>query len=401
VSGTDLSVLAFGAWDRGHGYPRADGLIAGLRKQGAEVQECHLALPCGGAEKRRLVGAPWRWPGYLLALRSARKQAVRMLAAAVEAHRPDLLLVPYPGHVTVRWARSVFRGPIVLDLFLSAHDTVVSDRNMFRPASPWAWLLKRLDQRACQAADLVLVDTPQNADHLAELLRCPRAAMDWVPVSDPDEQPKALRYLAPQPGDRLEVLFVGTGVPLHGLLTLLKAVDRCRTVHLTLIGGGPEDRALARRMGADKVRVLDTFVPADVVRGHLAHSHVVAGIFGTSDKARRVIPLKVMLALSTGRPVVTAHTPAVNELLRPGMDCLVVPPGDVGALARVLQGLADKPGSLQALADAARHTYERRFSLARTGSRLLELCEGLAGVQKPAAGVSTAILPEAMKSPGP
>ncbi|MHC4515292.1 MAG: glycosyltransferase family 4 protein [Planctomycetota bacterium] len=401
MSGSGLSVLAFGAWDRGPGYPRAGGLIAGLRKQGAEVHECHLDLPHAGTGKRRLVGAPWRWPGYLLALRCARKQAVRTLAAAVETHQPDLLLVPYPGHVTVRWARSVFRGPIVLDLFLSAHDTVVSDRNVFHPASPWAWLLKRLDRRACQAADLVLVDTPQNADHLAALLRYPRAAMDWVPVSDPDEQPQALRYPVPQPGDRLEVLFVGTGVPLHGLLTLLEAVDRCRTVRLTLIGGGPEDRALARRMGADKVRLLDTFVPPDVVRGHLAHSHVVAGIFGISAKARRVIPLKVMLALSTGRPVVTAHTPAVHGLLRPGMDCLVVPPGDVGALARVLQGLADDPAPLQPLADAARHTYERSFSLTRTGSRLVELCEGLVGLRKPTAGEPTSVMPEPMRSSGP
>ncbi len=383
------SVLAFGAWDRGSGYPRASALIEGLRKQGAAVRECHLELPYAGAEKRRLAGAPWRWPGYLLALWRARRQAIRKLRAAIQDHHPDLLLVPYPGHVTVRWAPSVFRGPIVLDLFLSAHDTVVADRKMFHPASPWAWFLKRLDRRACQAADLVLVDTGQHADHLAELLGYPRERMDWVPVSDPEESPHKVPYPDVRSGDRLEVLFFGTGVSLHGLPTLLDAVDRCRNVRLTLIGGRPADRARARAMGVDKIRLLDRFAPHGVVRCHLEHTHLVAGIFGDSDKARRVIPLKVMLALSVGRPVVTADTPAVHELLRPGMDCLVVPPGDTEALARLLQELADDPRPLPPLANAARYAYERSFSLTRTGSRLLAACERLVDASEPVSGHRT------------
>jgi glycosyltransferase involved in cell wall biosynthesis len=374
-------------------------LIAGLRRQGLVVHECHLGLPGAGTGKLALVAAPWRWPGYLLALRRARRRGIQRLDAAIEAHQPDLLLVPYPGHITVRWARSVFGGPIVLDLFLSAHDTAVSDRRMFHPASPLAWLLKRLDRRACRAADLVLVDTRQHADHLAELLGCARQTMDWVPVSDPEEPLQALPYPEVHPGDRLEVLFFGTGVPLHGLQTLLRSVDSCQNVRLTLIGGGPEDRARAGQMGADKVRLLDPFVPGDVLRHHLEQSHLVAGIFGTGGKAQRVIPLKVMLALSMGRPVLTADTPAVRELLRPGMDCLVVPAGDVEVLGAQLQQLADEPQRLQPLADAARHAYERNFSLARTGARLARLCGGLVGVQEPWVGEAVRQPTVPMQSP--
>lgn len=377
----DLSVLVFGAWDRGPGYPRADALIAGLRLQGVAVHECHLELPGAGARKIDLVASPWRWPGHLLALWHARSRATRKLDAAIEAHQPDLLLVPYPGHVTVRWARSIFPGPILLDLFLSAHDTAVLDRKLFHEASPLAWLLKRLDRQACHAADLVLVDTPQHADHLAGLLGLPRTTLDWVPVSDPAEPPRAAPCPEIRAGDRLEVLFFGTGVPLHGLPILLSAVERCRNVRLTLIGGRPGERAQAEGLG-DKVRLLEPFLPEAALRRHLRQCHVVAGIFGTSPKARRVIPLKVMLALAAGRPVVTADTPAVRELLCPGADCLVVPPGDVGALAAQLQQLADEPRRLLALADAARRAYDRSFSLSRSGARLAGLCGGLVGIQE-------------------
>lgn len=373
------TVLVFGAWDRGPAYPRADSLIAGLRQQGFRLHECHLKLPgaCMGRKRRQLVAAPWRWPGYLLALRRARGKAIRQLRAAIAAHRPDLVLVPYPGHVVVRWARSAFAGPIILDLFLSAHDTAVSDRGMFHPASPMALVLKRLDRLACLAADLVLVDTPQHAGHVAEVLGCPRGKLDWVPVSDPRESGEGIPYAGVQPAERLEVLFFGTGVPLHGLDTLLRAVERCQRLRLTLIGGSPEDRAQAGKLGMDKVRLLEPFLPDADLRQHLERTHLVAGIFGTSGKAQRVIPLKVMLALSTGRPVLTADTPAVRGLLQPGIDCLVVPPGDVQALAACLQQLADKPECLPPLAAAARRAYDRTFSLARTGARLAGLCRGL------------------------
>jgi glycosyltransferase involved in cell wall biosynthesis len=387
---SSLSVLVFGAWDRGPGYPRADALIAGLRQQGVTVHECHLQLPAAGSSKLGLVAAPWRWPAYLLALWRARKAAARQLTAAIAAHRPEVLLVPYPGHVTVQWARPVFLGPIVLDLFLSAYDTAVCDRQMFHPASPLAWLLKRLDRQACRAADLVLVDTPQHADHVAGLVGCARQTMDWVPVSDPEEPEQAFPFPDLRPGDRLEVLFFGTGVPLHGLDTLLSAVELCHDVRLTLIGGRPEDRARARQMG-DRVRLLDVFLPRDALQDLLEQSHLVAGIFGTGGKARRVIPLKVMLALSAGRPVVTADTPAVRGLLRPGMDCVVVPPGDPRALAAQLQLLADEPQRLAPLADGARHAYECTFSLARSGARLARLCRDLVNIQEPAA--PTAALP--------
>ena len=77
-------ILAFGAWDRGPGYPRGDALLAGLRHHGAEVDECRFELPYAGAAKRRLLRSPWRWPGYWWALRRVRRVATRALEVAIE-----------------------------------------------------------------------------------------------------------------------------------------------------------------------------------------------------------------------------------------------------------------------------------------------------------------------------
>ena len=57
----------------------------------------------------------------------------------------------------------------------------------------------------------------------------------------------------------------------------------------------------------------------------MAHADACLGIFGTSPKARAVIPNKVYDALACARPVITADTPAIAELLRPDVEVMVWP----------------------------------------------------------------------------
>ncbi len=47
---SELRVLAFGAWDRGPGYPRGEALLRALRVAGAEVIECRFELPFAGVD---------------------------------------------------------------------------------------------------------------------------------------------------------------------------------------------------------------------------------------------------------------------------------------------------------------------------------------------------------------
>lgn len=376
---SNTRVLVFGSWDRGDGYPRATALLDGLRQMGAEVTECYAEVPYAGPEKRRLLKSPWLWPSYWWSMLKTRKQAMRQLEQAIALQAPDLVLVPYPGHFAVHWAKKVWSGPIVLDLFLSAYDTAVVDRKVFRPGSMMASALRHLDRRAAQAAHGVLLDTAQNADYAAALTGLPRTRFHVVPVSDPGEPSTSLSYRRPVAGKDLEILFFGTGVPLHGLSYLLDALDCCERVRLTLVGGSQEDRQRAAAMPSSKVRVMDSFVPTDELRDLITRSHLVAGVFGRSEKAMRVIPFKVMMALALGRPVITGHTPAIASLLTDGVECITVPVGDGPALGSALQSLADDPSHLALLASAAREAYEREFSLQRVGQLTLSVCHEVCG----------------------
>lgn len=385
-----LRVLAFGAWDRGEGYPRGSALLEGLRSCGVQVTECHIDSPYSGSDKQRLLRSPWLWPGYWWAMRRVKRLALRRLAAVIREEVPDVVLVPYPGHLAVHWIRKVWDGPIVLDMFLSAYDTAVVDRQMFRPGSMMAQLMVRLDRRAVRAADAVLFDTVQNAAHIAVLAGLPREKCHVVPVSDPNEPVTPPIYRAPKHGEILEVLFFGTGVPLHGLGFLLDALEVCEGVRLTLVGGTEADRRHAQSMPPHKVRLADEFLPASELRDYIARTHLVAGVFGTSEKAGRVVPLKVMMALAAGRPVLTGRTPAIRRLLDDGVECVTVPVGDCGALGRELQRLAGAPHELCELAAAGRLAYQREFALRCVGQRLRRICVDLAGVADLAAPAAAA-----------
>ena len=101
----------------------------------------------------------------------------------------------------------------------------------------------------------------------------------------------------------------------------------------------------------------------------MAASDVCLGVFGTSPKSQRVIPNKVFDALAVGRPVVTADTPAVREVLTHGEKAWLCPPGDPDALAeRPARACGPMPAARRRLARpgprALRRTVFDRRALA-------------------------------------
>ncbi len=363
-------VLVFGAWDDGPGYPRTPSILASFRSLGWEVAECRRPSLLLGRRKAALARRPWCWPLVGLATLREQRAARRELRREIERVRPDLVFVPYPGHTWVRTARSVFVGPVLLDLFLSAHDTVVEDRRLVRQRGLAARLLRAFDRRACTDANLVLLDTRHHALRVAELTGLPVSRFAWQPVGDPDALETAAPYQLPASGP-LRVLFFGTGVPLHGLDVLVRAVRRCRgSVSLQVIGGSERDRRTIAAAPGGEVTLLEEFVPRIELEKRMAACDLVAGVFGRSRKAQLVVPFKVVHGLAAGRPVLTADTPAIRSMLRAGEEVLVAPAGDADALAVELQRLAVNRAALAAVAANARAAFEREFSAVALARRL-------------------------------
>ena len=370
-------VLLFGAFEDDAAYPRTLALKKGLELHGVEVFTLRESLLPVGDARKKVMAQPWRWPGAAARVWWGQRNLRERLRALLHEVRFDAVIVPYPGWFSVRDARALFDGPVLLDLFFSLRDTVTCDRKMFSERGPVAAALGALDKRACRAADRVFLDTPQHARAVAELVGLPNSAFEYVPVCDPKAPSSATPPRVRSASEPARALYLGTGVPLHGVERILEAMRQVEGVELTFIGGTPEQRTAA--CGVDNVVRIEEWVGGAEMRQVLDDHDVVFGAFGTSDKAHNVIPLKIVHALAHGRLVLTADTPAARTLLSPGQDCLTVPVGSVEGIVRALGGVRDGPLLVEHLACAARLRYERTFSARATGRRLVRILESVSG----------------------
>lgn len=343
-----------------------------LGRTGCEVVVCHVRL-WGRREDRIVRGGRLRV--VLRALRAYPLLAWRLLAIP----KPDVVLVAYPGHFDMPLLAPLARlrgAPVLFDTFLSLYDTIVADRQLVSARSFTARLAARADRVACRLADRVLVDTPQHGEYFAARSGLPRDRFRtlWVGAHEAVFRPQP--QVSPVPR---QVLFYGTFIPLHGVATIVRAAKLLEGegIGFRIIGRGQERPAVERLMaqlGSANVELLDPILleelPAEIARATLC-----LGIFGTSDKARRVIPNKLFECLAVGRPVVTGDTPAIRGAFADG-EIAMVPPGDPEALAAGIRSLvADDPRreeigragharyrrdySQDALADLLRHTIEQ------------------------------------------
>jgi glycosyltransferase involved in cell wall biosynthesis len=86
------------------------------------------------------------------------------------------------------------------------------------------------------------------------------------------------------------------------------------------------------------------------------------GIFGTSDKAGRVIPNKVFEALAMKLPLITGDSPAIRELLTDGENVLLVPRGDAQALANRILWAREHYAQVREIAERGYKLFHRDAS---------------------------------------
>jgi glycosyltransferase involved in cell wall biosynthesis len=345
-----VRVLYFGTYERR--YPRNAQVISALRGAGVEVIERHEPVWEGQEEKWSLG------PGAAVRLVLAE---LRLLAR--RGPRTDAVIVGYPGHLDLLAARRAARGaPVVFNPLVSLTDTLVGDRGRFRHGSLVERALRTIDRRALRSADVVIADTDAHAEFLAGLAGLPRDRFEvcFVGAEERVFQP------AWDPEEPFTALFVGKLIPLHGLETILEAARLAPDLRLRIVGSGQLDPLLAGRpANVEWVPWVDyERLPEELNRASCA-----LGIFGTSEKAQRVIPNKAFQALACATPLVTADTPAARELLVDGESALLVPPGDPEALAGALHRLAAEPELAQRLGAAGHAVYRERASEEVLGRR--------------------------------
>jgi GT2 family glycosyltransferase/glycosyltransferase involved in cell wall biosynthesis len=377
----------FGTYNREHSANRI--YAAAARAAGFDVVEIHEPL----WEKTRDKGAAYFSPLGLL-----RRGAAWVVAALRLAWRwrasggSPVAVVGFNGQLDVLLLKllTLRYGPrIVFAPLVSVTETLVDDRARYGPASFTAQMLGFLDRLCFRAADVVVVDTQAHRRYFVERLGVDPGRLIVCHLGADNAAFRPIPFPVKTPGEPVEVLYFGQYLPLHGLGVVVDAVARLATrddLRFTFIGTGEERERVQRQVEAARApaEFID-WVPYDSLAERIAAADIVLGVFGSSEKARIVVPNKVYEAALVGRAVVTADTPAVREVFEDG-DSIALCAAEGAALARAIVALATDPARRAALGDAATRLMQERFSdaaLGKTwagalGAHLLECALGTA-----------------------
>jgi glycosyltransferase involved in cell wall biosynthesis len=176
----------------------------------------------------------------------------------------------------------------------------------------------------------------------------------------------------PTPRDAFEILCVGRLTPAKGQHLLIDAVDRLtqqgRRVTLRLIGAGPDYESLhasADRLVEPKTVVFEGAVNQDRIRSLYA----VADVFCLPSFAEG-LPVVLMEAMSMQIPCVSTSIAGIPELIRDGIDGLLVPASDLDALVGALATVMDDEELRNRWGKSGRTRILEDYQLARNVEKL-------------------------------
>lgn len=159
-------------------------------------------------------------------------------------------------------------------------------------------------------------------------------------------------------------VYLGQLEPHKGVFELVDAVRALpKDVRVEFVGDGSAGDELKRRTAGDPRFIFRGRVKPEDVPG------VLAGALATVVPSRCLenAPMTITQSLAVGIPVIATSVGGVPELVKDGQNGLLVPPGDVHALTRAMQSVADG----------------KRLTVAMAGMGIPEYCSRLISLVTP------------------
>jgi glycosyltransferase involved in cell wall biosynthesis len=186
------------------------------------------------------------------------------------------------------------------------------------------------------------------------------------------------------PGSSRDMVMVARHSAPKDHAMLLQAVAGIREPgRVLLVGGGPDlekTRAMIKSLGLESaVRLVGEAEAADV-RAIIAG----AGIMVLASNWEG-LPRSVIEGMRAGLPIVATRVGGLPELVEEGVNGLLVPRGDVGAIKSALEYLLHSPAERIRMGAKSRAFYEKRFSEEKCFGRMWEVLQGIAGKARPGA----------------
>ena len=179
-------------------------------------------------------------------------------------------------------------------------------------------------------------------------------------------------------------LYLGRLSEEKGVEDFIRAVARLRdwgrTVTAVIVGSGPEETALGRRIADWGLQDLVRMMPA-VPHGDVVSYYRVADVVVVPSRTTAWIVEQfgrtIIEALACGKPVIGSSAGEVPRLLERTGGGVVFREGDIEDLARCLAALLGDPTRSRALADHGRAAVRQMYSTQAEAAQLKRMYDGV------------------------
>jgi colanic acid/amylovoran biosynthesis glycosyltransferase len=174
-----------------------------------------------------------------------------------------------------------------------------------------------------------------------------------------------------------EILCVGRLTPAKGQHLLIDAVDRLVQrgwrVRLRLVGGGADEDSLKQRAAEIENSEAVIFEGA-VNQNYIRSLYAKADVFCIASFAEG-IPVVLMEAMAMGIPCVTTGITGIPELIRDGIEGLLVAPSDLDGLVEALAKLMGDANLRERIAKSGRARIIEQYDLRKNVQKLAAIFE--------------------------
>ncbi|MEX2153546.1 MAG: glycosyltransferase family 4 protein [Gemmatimonadaceae bacterium] len=304
------------------------------------------------------VGAHYHFTGGVDVGRLGRQGLLTMrVVGAIVRARPDVF------HLTSSYDRAWSRDSMLLSSArMMGAATIINlrggDFQRFYDESPTTRQQRIVDTLA--ACSAVVPITSETTAFLASLgLRNVRPIPNCIDIGP-------LPPRAPLHG-RIRWLFVGWIMPAKGIKELFKAFRAFTEDTLTLVG------PIVAERGEDSAGLLKAFLDDPALRGRVKHvAHATPAetrtLYAEHDafvfpSRREGFPNVVLEAMESGLPIVASRVGATPEMIRDGLDGVLVPTRNAAALEAAMRRVRNAPSLAARIGASARERVVAHYNV--------------------------------------
>lgn len=334
-----LTVCYFGLYNPD--YIRNKVLITGLEKNNVKIIECQ-ERSSGLKKYFRLFKKHWL----------VRKQY-------------DIMIVGFPAQLMAVFARFLTKKKIVVDALVPLYDAMVFNHKSCKEGSLKAGYYWLLDWLSLHLANLIITDTNQHLDYYQQKFGIKKDKLMRIFVGANNEIFRPLENKIE--GSNFIIEFHGFVYGEHGIEYIIQAAKilqaRNPNIVFNIIGASKmydQAKELAQNLGLKNINFLGR-KSVEEIPSFMAKADVCLGLFGSTDKTKRVIPGKVFEIIACKKPCINADTPAMRELFEDKINCLLCQAANGESLAQAILTLKNDNTLKEKIANGGFELFNHRL----------------------------------------